>query len=106
MNRPDDYEWWIDSIQDCMCQIAGRFDSINPKSNACRHVCDETYEDLSHFVDCVRNNGYCNVPDDTWQLILKLSESDDLESNDCKSAASAVLESAYFRDRKRWQYDA
>jgi hypothetical protein len=104
MKRPDSYDWWIDSIQDCLCQIAGRFNAINPRSNACRHVCDETYADLSHFVDCVRSNGFVDVPTEQWNVILELSEGANLETLAAVSKANMVLDSAYFRERPRWPY--
>jgi hypothetical protein len=104
MERPDNYEWWIDSIQDCLCQIAGRFDNINPRSNACSHVCDETYIELSHFVEGVLGNGYNDVPPEHWRTIVDLSEDEDLESVTAKEKASTVLDSVYFQNRPRWPY--
>ena len=104
MMRPDNYDWWIDSIQDCLCQIAGRFDAINPRSNACRHVCDETYEDLSLFVECVLDNGFVDVPTEQWKTILELSESENLETRAAMSKANRVLDAAYFLERPRWPY--
>ena len=104
MHRPENYDWWIDSIQDCLCQIAGRFDDINPRSNACKHVCDETYIDLSHFVECVLSNGFLDVPTNHWNIILELAESDNLEANTAVSAAQSVLDASYFLDRPRWPY--
>jgi hypothetical protein len=104
MVRPDNYEWWIDAIQDCMCQVAGRFEDINPRSNACRHVCDETYIDLSHFVECVVSHGYIDVPADQWRAIVELSNDEDLESATAKAKASEVLDSPYFQSRPRWSY--
>ena len=104
MDEPENYEWWIDSIQDCLCQIAGRFEEINARSNSCRHVCDETYIDLSHFVECVLSNGYNDVPTEHWRTIVNLSECDDLESADAKSKVHTVLDSTYFQNRARWPY--
>lgn len=104
MNRPENYEWWIDSIQDCLCQIAGRFNDINPRSNACRHVCDETHIDLSHFVECVVSNGFVDVPAEQWDAIRELSATDDLESSTAASTANLLLDAPYFRDRPRWPY--
>ncbi len=103
---PEYYEWWIDAIQDCMCQIAGRFDSMNPRGSACRHVCDETYVDLWHFVDCVETSGYNDVPASIWRMIVDLSKDKDLESGPAKTTATTVLESAFFQNRPRWQYGA
>ena len=91
-------------IHDCMGQIAGDYDSINAASGACHHVCDETYIDLAAYVDCVLDNAFCDVPNDVWQLILDLSKSGDLESDSARTSAASVLESRYFRDRKRWKY--
>lgn len=104
MDRPENYDWWIDSIQDCLCQIAGRFDEINPRSNACRHVCDETYIDLRHFVEGVRGNGFVDVPADLWTVIFELSEMDDLETPTAISRANSVLDASYFAKRPRWPY--
>jgi hypothetical protein len=104
MQRPENYGWWIDSIQDCLCQIAGRFNDINPRSNACRHVCDETYIDLFHFVECVLSSGFVDIPTEQWNAILDLSETDDLETNTAVSKASSVLDAPYFRGRPRWPY--
>jgi len=104
MERPDNYEWWVDSIHDSLCQIAGRFDDINPRSNACRHVCDETYLDLSHFVECVLSNGYTDVPAEQWEVIVDLSQEEDLESSTARVKASMVLDSPYFQNRRRWAY--
>jgi len=103
-NRPKNYEWWIDSIQDCLYQVACRFEEINARSNACRHVCDETYIELSHFVECVLSNGYNNVPMEHWRTIEDLSNCDDLETAVAKSAANTILDSTYFQKRARWPY--
>ena len=104
MPRPENYDWWIDSIQDCLCQIASRFDDINPRSNACRHLCDETYIELSHFVECVLSNGFVDVPTEQWNAILDLSGTDDLETSIAVSKAKSVLDAPYFRQRPRWPY--
>jgi hypothetical protein len=104
MERPENYEWWIDSIQDNLCQIAGRFDDINPRSNACRHVCDETYFDLPHFVQCVLSNRFVDVPIEQWRTIVSLSANENLEAPAAIETASKVLDTAYFRNRVRWSY--
>lgn len=104
MKRPENYDWWIDSIQDVLCQIAGRFEDLNPRGNACKHVCDETYIDLSHFVDCVRRSGYVDVPAEQWNVILELSENRDLEGSAANAKAATVLDAPYFQNRPRWPY--
>ena len=106
MERSDNYDWWIDSIQDCLCQIAGRFDAMNPRGNACRHLCDETYIDLAHFVECVTSHKFIDVPTQQWSVILELTEADDLETPHAVAQANTLLDSSYFRDRARWPYSS
>ncbi len=105
MQRHELYEWWIDSIQDCLGQVAGQLDSVDPHGGQCSHVCDETFVDLEHFVDVVQRNGYCDVPAQVWATICALSQFDDLESDSAKLKATQCLASTYFQDRVRWQYD-
>lgn len=104
MTRPPHYEWWIDSIQDSLAQIAQQHDAINVGSNACRHVCDETYIDLAHFVETVTAYGFCDVPRDVWRRIVELAAADDLESVASRSLAAQCLASDYLRRRQRWVY--
>jgi hypothetical protein len=105
MGKPDElYEWWIDVIHDCMCQISGKFELMNPNSGLCRHLCEEVYDDIDIHVNAVITDGYCDVPQDLWQLIVELSKVDDLETADSKVKANKVLDSDYFQNRKRWPY--
>lgn len=104
VQRPDQYEWWIDMIQDCLCQVAGQFDKINPGGGMCHHVCDETYIDLETHVEMVVSNGFCDVPPKTWMLIVELSESNELEVDVAMKIASQCLSDEFFAGRERWTY--
>ncbi|MEZ6037511.1 MAG: hypothetical protein R3F29_08525 [Planctomycetota bacterium] len=103
MTRPQSYEWWIDAIQDCLGQIAQQHEAINESGGACRHVCDETYVDLDHFLGVVTANGFCDVPPDVWQRVVELSQAEDLDSRASRAVASECLAADYFRSRERWK---
>jgi hypothetical protein len=99
--RPEYYEYWVDCIQDCLCQIAGEFDRINPGSGACKHLCEETYIDFSIYADDLISSGYNDIPKQQRDLILELSHKNNLENAESMKMASVVLQSDYFLNRTR-----
>jgi hypothetical protein len=105
MNKSENYEWWVDIIQDCIAQIAGRYDLLNPHYNACHHICDETYIDFHfYFDDCIVGSSYYDFPEILFEKIQKLKDYTDYETDECKALAKEILGSDYFRNRPRWDH--
>ena len=105
-SKPANYEWWVDVVHDCICQIAQEYDQINPRSNACRHVCDETVIDLDHFLSVIRQHQCSDIPSDLLGQLEKLAatEVSQLLEPTSQTIGREILRSDYFQKRGRWSY--
>lgn len=106
ISKPTNYEWWVDVVHDCLCQISEEYDQINPRSNACRHICDETAIDLSHFLNVIRQHRCSDIPSNLFKQLEELAsfEVEQLLAPSSHSIARAILLSEYFQRRQRWLY--
>jgi len=104
MERSPYYEYWVDIIQDCMYQILGDFDALNPTGGRCKHLCGEVSTDIWISVGSVIHDGYCDIPFETWAIVVALADEEDLESEESRSKAELVVRTPYFQNRRRWDY--